>query len=145
MLLDLPDRRQSAGHDCGLACALTAYEYLSVDIPELPDWLPCERQGMSPQVLEAFLRHGGLGTVAGELQDLKELQWHVDRGRPVACLVSLHGGHWVCVRGVSRGRVYLQDPTRGRWDVRADEFAGLWKDVDRMGTQYYQWAVAAWA
>lgn len=50
--------------------------------------------------------------------------------RPAIALVNFRNySHFVVIKGVSNGKVYLADPARGRWMRTTEEFAQLWNGI----------------
>lgn len=50
--------------------------------------------------------------------------------RPAIVLINLHGySHFVVIRGVEGGKVYLADPARGHWFRTLEEFGQLWNGI----------------
>lgn len=139
MLLDLPDRRQSADYDCGAAAVAAACLFLG---RRPPARLANPVQGMAPDTVEAALRLAGLPVLSGTMtvDDLRHL---TRAGRPVLCPVSLHGGHWVAVRGVERGRVHFHCPLDGRLALPAAEWVAAWRDTSRAGHEFDRFGIAA--
>lgn len=98
---------------------------------------------MSPAYLEPTIRRAGLLTASGSM-DVRDLQYHTSRGRPVVCLIRHEdSGHYVVCSGVERGRVWLHDPLSGERSVRAGEWLNVWSDRDR-GTEYRQFGISVW-
>jgi ABC-type bacteriocin/lantibiotic exporter with double-glycine peptidase domain len=139
MLLELPDVRQENGHDCGEAAACCVARFFGTAL--LTRSLASPEDGTHPSALETVFRRAGFAVQAGTMT-LADLKHHVAQGRPVLCCVAQHGGHWVVVRGVGRGKVYYQCPVDGPLSMRAAEFASQWADVTRAGHEFARWGIA---
>lgn len=145
-MLTLPVVRQSRKYDCGAACAKSVLGYWECRYPRLSaaGW-PNQIDGTDPRVLEALFRKTGLGVVAGEMT-VSVVRHLTGLGWPVVALVRQNGvGHYVVVRGVSRGKVFLMDPDGGEQTERVAAFVERWRagDVCRTGFSYQQWGIAA--
>ncbi len=144
MLLDTPDERMRADHDCGEAAARCALGFLRVAVPAR---LACVIDGTDARTIEAYLRRIGLRVQSGEMT-VDDLRHHANEGRPVLLLVHWPGqpsSHWLTCRGVSRGRVYYSDPDTGRASLPVSDFLAAWSASDaRMSRPFRQWGVAVW-
>lgn len=143
MLLDLPDVRQRDDYDCGEAAADTVFRFLcgrSLSHVALSDAV----DGLHPSNLEAGLRRAGLAVQSGTMT-VADLQHHTRAGRPVLCPIAHHGGHWVVVRGVARGKVYYQCPTAGRLSLSLAQWVDAWRDSTRAAHDFDRWGIAAGA
>jgi predicted double-glycine peptidase len=140
-LLDLPITHQRADHDCGAAvyaCVTAYWEGRGRRIKSHPI------HGTPPDHLEPAFRAAGYMVLSGEL-DTGALRVLTGYGWPVCCLVQFDGvGHWVVVRGVQRGRVYLMDPAIGLRSVPLADWERDWHDADRRGTIYHRHGIAVW-
>lgn len=141
-VLDTPDVRSHAGHDCAVAAYRTVVGYFTGTPAAPADW-GTEWAGGHPAYLLPQLRLAGLRCQDGEM-DLADLAYHTGRNRPVIVLVRLDGvGHYAVVRGVdARGRVHLQDPERGRVTLGKRAFGAAWHDTDNMGTRFLGYGIA---
>lgn len=139
MLLDIPDIRQADDYDCG-AAALDAIARFHGLRARGPVALANPVQGMAPDTVEAVLRSLGLSVLSGTMtvDDLRHL---TRSGRPVLCPVAHHGGHWVVVRGVERGRVYYHCPAAGPAVLREADWLAAWRDTSRTGQRFLQWGI----
>lgn len=140
-LLDLPDTRQRAEFDCGaavFACVTRYWEGRGRRLKSHP------LHGTPPDQLEPSFRAAGYSVLGGEMS-VDALRSLTGIGWPVACLIQSDGcGHWVAVRGVRRGRVYLMDPADGLRSVAVPEWEAVWHDADRRGTVYRRHGLAVW-
>lgn len=137
-MLNLPDIRQTQQYDCGRAAAMTVLKFFGKD--ELECTLPVDRlHGTDPGQMETWLR-GRLPILAGTCP-VDVLRHSTEHSRPVVCLVSLYGGHWIVVRGVSRAWVHYQDPYCGRKKLRIPEFNEIYHDVSRFGFPLKEWGL----
>lgn len=140
-LLDTPLVLQKQEHDCGSAVfkCITSY-WEGKGRRHKSDVL----YGTHPDALEPAFRSAGYRVLSGEM-DTATLKSLTRNGWPVACLVKAEGvGHWVVVRGVERGRVYLMDPYDGLTSVRAADWERDWHDFDRRQTVFRQYGLAVW-
>jgi hypothetical protein len=70
---------------------------------------------------------------------------HWTQNRPVICLVQRGGvGHWVVAGRVTQRRAHYQCPSIGPGSQGRTTFMNAWRDVDRLGAVYRQWAIVAW-
>jgi len=144
--MKLPDIRQEGSHDCGLAaCRTVAKLYRRRWTPELTARLGTSLiDGTDPRAIESTLRFCGFGVIAGEMT-LDDLQYQTQLRRPVICLITREGvGHYVVVSGIDCGRIRLQCPAEGPIATSKTKFITSWRDVDRLGATYHQFALAVW-
>lgn len=141
-MIDLPDLRQKADHDCGQTAARVVYQFFGLR-GRAPQGTPID--GTDPRTLETAFRIAGLAVQSGTM-DAADLKHHTGRGRPVACLVTEPDGtgHWVVVGGVRRGRVFFHCPVEGAKAEPVAAFAARWHDSDRVAVRYERWGIAAW-
>jgi hypothetical protein len=99
--------------------------------------------GVDPRTLESFLRAQGCECQSGGM-DVCDLSHHTRRGRPVACLIREHGGHWVAVLLTGRKTVTFHDPLVGQRVMSKSKWVEAWYDTDRFGYTYRQFGIAAW-
>lgn len=140
-LVDFEGVPQTSDHTCGDCLARTILRYWG-----RPAGRPLSTpyDGTDPRSLEAVLRLAKLSVLSGHM-DLELVGHLTGRGRPVGCLVQREGvGHWVCVRGVLRRRVYFFDPLDGDASEPAAAFRARWSDADRFGVRYDCFGVSAW-
>jgi len=147
VLLNTPEIRQAGEYDCGRAAArivLGSYKVPEADAVGMTGTLRVDKlNGTDPAEMVTWFRSHGWSVTEGST-DVPTVRHHCDHGRPVILLATLHGGgHWTVCRGVSRGRIYFQDPFNGRWDMRTTEFDAVWKDANKYGTTFSRWAVVA--
>lgn len=145
MLLDLADERQSDTFDCGAAAVRTVLKFHHVIASPPP---ACPIDGTDVRLIEAHLRERcGLQVISGSF-DLTDLAHFCDTHRPPIVLLTEKGescSHYVCVRGISRGRVYYQCPTEGRLSLRVPDFLAAWRATDgRLTRPLLRWSVIAW-
>lgn len=153
VLLDVPDHRQQDDYSCGAVALRVLFEYHGVKPrlwKPLVDALPNPVQGMAPDTVESVLYsvfgrpplRGALG-----IDDLRHL---TRTGRPVLCPITCErddgsrGGHWVCVRGVGRGRVYVHCPTNGRESYTLTDWDRCWVDESEGGSVYHRFGLCGW-
>lgn len=144
--IPLPDVRQQGPSDCGAACAAAVLVHfgrlpLKYALDECSARLLTSGiDGTDPRAIEALFRAEGLRVQSGEMT-LPDLRWHTDRGRPVVVVTR---GHYLVVRGLWYTTVYVHDPLEGPKEPRQDAFLVEWEDVDRFGTRYRSFGIAAW-
>lgn len=146
-LLDLPDIRQKDTYDCGPAAIKSCLQYIGFrkgyDFYR-EKFSPTEIDGCDPRTAEAHLRNLGLKIQSGHMT-IADLRFHTSLQRPVLTLIQAFGcGHYIAVRGVSRGRVHYQDPNAGRLSLLIDDFERIWKDADRFGLAFDKFGIALW-
>lgn len=135
-MLELPDIRQRTDWDCGKAvvqCVLGFFE-TQADTRLL---LTNPMDGTDPRAIEALLRKIGRHVVSGEMT-IEDLRYFTKSGRPVIAVVN---GHYVVVAGLTRARVCYQDPLVGPMRCRIKDFAGWWREADRLGVTYNQFGI----
>lgn len=143
MILKLPDIRQRADYDCGLAAVDCALSFIGVRTAAVFLGMANPVQGTSPDTVEAMLRRAGCRVLAGEMS-LDDLQHFANQSRPVLCPVALHGGHWVVSAGVQRGVVHFHDPLDGALKMKAAAWMDGWRDGTKNGHEYKHWGIAVW-
>lgn len=145
MILDTPEFRQGDDWDCGAAFLEILFGFHGVTRPRWVKKLANPVEGMQPDTIAAaiwavFDRPAIYGPMT-----IPILRGFLADGKPVGCPVIFPGddeGHWVCVRGIERGRVHLQDPSRGRISRTFADWLAMWKDAE--GSVYQQWGVTGW-
>ena len=139
-LLDLPDIRQQADYDCGVAASQIVLAYLGHSKrPRLPV-TPID--GTDPRTIESAFRQLGIPVFSGQF-DVPLLRHCQATGRPVICLIQREGiGHYVVSAGVFRGTVHYQCPTDGPLVAKAGNFMESWHDADRFGTHFKCFGIA---
>jgi ABC-type bacteriocin/lantibiotic exporter with double-glycine peptidase domain len=142
VVLVLPDVRQAAGHDCGAAVLECVLRFYGVAPARWVRALPNPVQGVSPDTIEAVL-WATLGRVCRGTMTTADLRHHTRAGRPVLCPVADHGGHWVCVAGVERGRVHYHDPLTGPAVAGAADWDRRWAD-STPGVPYTRFGLTGW-
>lgn len=143
-LLDTADVRQRTDHGCGATAFDVLYRFHHGG--RSPRWtqeLPDPARGMGPDTLELLVRRH-FDCVAVGHWDLARLALFA-RFTPVLCLVTVghESDHWVCVRGVTRSRVHVQCPDRGRYDATHAEWSAAWTDATAGGA-YPRLALTGW-
>ena len=96
---------------------------------------------MAPETVEAVLRGAGFRLLGGTMT-VRDLRHLCNSSRPVLCPVSLHGGHWVVVRGVEGLRVFVQDPLTGPAEYSARAFSAIWSADSSHGHAYRDYGLA---
>lgn len=143
-LLHIPDVRQRSDYGCGDAAVDAALGALGL-ARKRGTRLSNPEQGMAPDTLAAVLRAAGCVVLAGPVvSGVAGLAHFAGAGCPVLCPVADHGGHWVVVRGVARGRVHYQCPLDGPGSRRVAEWLSAWHDsTSEGGHRFARWGVVA--
>ena len=129
---------QQRDYSCGAAALATILRYGWGEDVDEADTLRALNQLLSPAEIEDRIQHGftmydlrrlayalGYETAVGRLT-LDDLA-----GTKIPLLVAIRLkkiDHFVVVRGIADGRVYLADPIRGNLRVPATEFQSQWID-----------------
>lgn len=131
-LLALPEVRQRNPNDCGPAVARSVLRYFERPVCRVDSTLrPHPEDGTLVRRMADLFIHNRLAVTMRERLSVEQLGVMCQELGPVLCLVTWDRyGHWVLVRGVKRGRVYLMDPESGYCDVPAAEFVAAWHDTD---------------
>ena len=61
-----------------------------------------------------------------------------------AAITDLGVGHWIVAGHVTQRRAHYQCPSIGPDSQGRTTFMNAWRDVDRLGAVYRQWAIVAW-
>ena len=140
------DYRQQAGFDCGLAemqVVLNYYGWRKRDTVDLKNMVT-PTDGIDPRTMESVFRRLGYRCTAGEMS-LKTLRHLTHDEIPVICVVK---DHYVTVASITARSVRYHDPSPGEdgGDKKKPipDFLEWWKDADRLGAIYHQWAIAVW-
>lgn len=143
-LIDLPEVRMRNPNDCGPAVARSVLRHFERPVMRVDSILrPTARDGTPPERLFALFVRSRLGAAARPRLGLDGLGQFLAAGCPVLCPVTWDRyGHWVAVRGLRGGRVYLMDPESGYADVPADDFLGHWRDRTGDGVELEQFGLA---
>lgn len=143
-LLDTSDFRQTTPHSCGSGAFHILYRFHFPKKP-LPDWgeLADPVRGIGPDTLELFVRKEFRNVTVGHI-DLPHLRFLAAR-TPVLCIITngFESDHWFAVRGVTRERVYVQDPDSGRHSYTHAEWGRAWRDSTAGGI-YERFALTGW-
>jgi predicted double-glycine peptidase len=143
-LLDIPDVRQRSDYDCGRAALRAVFGFWGVTYPKRHAGLTNPEQGTHPDTAGAILRDAGFRLIEGSAS-VDILAAFTRAGWPVlSVMTQAGGGHWVVVRGVSRGRVYYHCPSHGPRSMPAAEFESRWDDRDRGNVGYWRWVCCPW-
>lgn len=140
MILELKDVRQHDEYSCGDACVDVLLRFWGVRSSVAVLTLANAVQGVGPDACENLLRRAGLSVVSGNIT-VDDLKNFTKLGRPVMCPVSVHGGHWVVVSGVARGKVHFQDPTDGPSSLKVADWDAAWHDTSRSGQEFRRWGI----
>ena len=145
-LLDTPECLQDKPHNCSAGAYRTLFRFHYTKKP-LPDWdeLADPVRGMGPDILELLVRKEFRNVCVGHL-DLKYLRF-LATFTPVLCIITVgpESDHWVCVRGVTRDYVHVQDPSpeRPRHKYTHAEFLKVWVD-STAGGAYQRYGLTGW-
>ena len=145
MLLTLPDVRQRDTFDCGEAVARSILRFFRVSgWNRLPPFATVEH-GAHPAQVQQTLILAGLRTHAGAFR-VSHLRAACNDGCPVLCVVKADDGqgHWVGVRGVSRGWVHYHDPAAGPSKRREADWSARWHDVGMYGDRFEDFGIVVW-
>lgn len=144
MLLNLPPIFQTEPHRCGDAAAECILRFHRIHKTVR---LASQTDGADPRVIETALRGLGLRVLSGEMEAWDLERFCNDR-RPVIALVHWPGdasSHYVVVRGVSRGSVFVHDVEVGKRSARFDEWNEAWHAADgRNSRPFRSWGIVAW-
>jgi len=144
-VIGLPDWRQQQQWDCGpTAVRILLRSLRRRPVPTAMAHLAASPiDGTDPRAVEIALRAHDLRVMSGSAtwDDLR----HMTQNRAVICLIQCDGvGHWVVAGRVTHRRISYQCPSAGPvCESRADWMA-RWRDVDRLGATYHQWAICGW-
>jgi hypothetical protein len=132
-LIEIPDVRQRSDYGCGDAAVDAALGALGIS-RKRGTRLSNPVQGIAPDTVAAVLRAAGCVVLAGPMPGtVGDLKHFTASGCPVLCPVANHGGHWVVVRGVQRGRVYYHCPLDGPLSRPGGEWLAHWHDTSAEG------------
>lgn len=128
MVLDVPNLRMKADYDCGTTACRIVYGFYDRPFPDCYEGLSNPARGISPETVEAVIRSEFGGVCWGQGWTIYDLEFHMNQGRPVMCLISVEeaADHWVVVRGMKPGFVLYQDPARGRRTTSFAKWLKLW-------------------
>lgn len=139
MILDLPDIRQRADHDCGDAAGLCVTTYHG-----LRPYTPISTlDGTPPHAIADAFYHRGFAVIGGEAR-LADLKHWCDTGRPPICLVHFPVdtcSHYVTVAGVHRGYVHFQDPAEGPRKLKVARWEDAWHAMGNSPVHLFHWAL----
>lgn len=138
VLLTVPSVPQDELYECGLASvsALCEYYALTIEADEASRLaeIAAREEGLSGAELRTALEGAGFEVFIypGTLDhDVSGLYHHVDRGRPLLVMISVHDGehHYCLVTGYDpeHANVFLLDPRRGSLVLSTLAFDALWK------------------
>lgn len=146
-MLETEDVRQAKDYDCGAAAMDTAFRLFG--IRKSPNYFrkmlgTNGYNGTDPRTMEYFVRNEGFKVLSGDME-VDQISSQTRFGRPVILMVTLHdSGHYIVARGVSRGRLYYQDPLVGRKSLPVGQFEDCWVDGDRFGFEYRKFGMVIW-
>jgi ABC-type bacteriocin/lantibiotic exporter with double-glycine peptidase domain len=141
-------RKQSDSSSCGVVAAAVVLDILGWEKEEV-DRLVSEQipysmmDGTHTATIEAFLRRLGCKVTSGDM-DIKDLNYHTKRSKPVVCLITAEGGsgHWVVVIRATQKFVSYFDPYLGKVKrIIAKDFVDRWYDFDKVGTEYFNFGL----
>lgn len=127
-----PAYRQLDAMDCGPTCVrmIARYYGKSFSLPRLREAMFQDRQGVS------LLNIG----YAAESVGLRALSVRTDldalgRDAPLPCIAHWNQNHFVVVRAVRGGKVYVVDPAQGPVTYSREEFLRGWESTSEGGKQ----------
>lgn len=138
-MLKLRDIRQVDAWDCGRACYFCVCDYWRVQRPG-KFWCGHPHTGTDPYSLDTHIKLTGLHTVIGRMT-LLDLAYFT-RTRPVICLITDAGGHYVTVRGVAEDRIHFVCPSKGFRSLKASTWVKRWRDLGRGAEKFDQLGIA---
>ncbi len=143
VILDLPDIRQEAEHDCGAAAVAVVMQFHGLQSGRWVKRLANPVQGMSPDTIEAVLWEA-FGNVSRGTMTVDDLRHFANSQRPVLCPVTIDGsGHWVVSRGVAYRRVHYHDPISGPASMSIEAWGAAWQDFTVSGP-YRRFGLVGW-
>jgi len=141
-MIDLPDIRQVDRWDGGYAAVTSVLQYFGRPDPDSRCSAFAENDA-EPEDVALVIRQHDLNVVYGTM-DLLDLKHHCSRGRPTICFVQLNDdSHYIVCRGISRGKVHVQCPQRGRLSIADGEFLRQWWGLTRR-SKHSQFGIAVW-
>lgn len=145
-MLALPDIRQTANHDCGIAVCRVVMRYYGKKWQDNFEKMlnACEIDGTDPRNIEFLFRKSGFGVLSGELT-VPDIRHFIAMKRPVITLVQRFGiGHYIVVNDVKSRRIDYHCPVDGLVKCSIRKFRESWRDVGRMGTIYNSFGIVPW-
>lgn len=142
-MLLVPDVRQTASHDCGVAVCRAVMRFHGKRWSDDYDKRlgVCEIDGTDPRNIEVLFRQLGFGVISGEMT-VADLRFNLSCGRPVITLIQRQGvGHYIVVSDVTPRTIGYQCPVDGFCKVSTRKFRAEWKDVGRMGAVYHSFGI----
>jgi hypothetical protein len=139
----LPDVRQKADHDCGLAMVASVLMRSGWSRKHATDFIatvPCDPWfGTRPEAIDGCLREH-FQTLVGEMT-IRDLRHFTRTGRPVICAVD---DHWIGVDEVTRNHVIYMDPATGTHERKTvRKFEQWWQDRGRFIT-FRNFGICPW-
>ncbi len=139
MRIILPDERQRADHDCGLAAMRTVLKYWGY-APRLSANLASEIDGTNPRTIESVFRKMGFSVMSGNME-ADHLRAFLRKARPIICAIE---SHYVVISSVARKWIEYQCPSDGPKREVLDTFVERWHDYGGWGEAYSQFGICAW-
>jgi predicted double-glycine peptidase len=155
-MINLHITRQTFDFDCGVKALQTVMAYYGVYIREdkLIRELGADGDGVRVERMISTARARGFQVEAKENLSIRDLQAHLDAGRPVIVLLQAwadrymtrrdwkadyEDGHYAIVIGYEKGRLIFEDPSsfRRTWLTEL-EFLLRWHDVDSNSRKKYE-------
>lgn len=144
MLLDTPQIRMTDDYSCGTTASRILYGYYGLEFPESFDALASPATGTSIETAVSIIASAFGGHASGYRWTIKDLEAHLALDRPIMCLVGVEepADHFLIVRGIMGGRVYLQDPSRGRRSLGVARWLESWYGPP--GNPYAGFGLVGW-
>lgn len=142
-MLLVPDVRQVANHDCGVAACRAVMRFYGKRWSDDYDkrLSACEIDGTDPRNIEVLFRQIGFGVMSGEMT-IHDLRFHISMKRPVITLIQRAGvGHYIVVNDVKSRMIDYHCPVDGPVKCAIRKFRESWRDVGRMGTFYNSFGI----
>lgn len=142
MLQRLPDLRQDKPWECGRAAIRTILGFHGIVAPVT---VSTPQDGTDPREVEAFFRRLHMPVVSGSME-IEDLKHFCNSRRPPIVLVhppEYADSHYVCVRGVGRGAVFVQDPELGPRRISMPDWTVQWHATGRF-EPFKHWTIVSW-
>lgn len=143
-LIDVPECMMRNPLDCGPAVARSVLRYYERPVMRVDQICKAHPDGTDPEKLVSLFLRSRLGVAARPHMTLNHLSLFCEQLAPVVVAVTWtpRKGHWVLVRGIRDGCVYLMDPESGYCEVPADDFIGAWHDTTIDGEKLEHFGLA---
>lgn len=128
-MLDVPVLLQTDEYRCGPVSLEMVLSYDGIPAAKWVRQLANPLTGLEPSTLVAVLTSAYAERTLHGTMTVPLLKSLTQQNRPVIALVTDAevGGHWVVVKGVFRGKVYLNCPTNGAESLPEKDFVDAWR------------------